>query len=79
MHWIDQIPLWALIVGAALLGLAPFSPEPHLWQKLRMLAEGTLSRPIDVFDLGMHASLPLLLAIKLIRMAIAGNKRRTPS
>jgi hypothetical protein len=67
MRWLDQIPLWALIAGAVLLGLAPFTPQPHLWQKLQMLAHGTLARPIDVFDLALHASLPLLLALRLLR------------
>jgi hypothetical protein len=45
-----------------------------LWQKLKMLANGTLARPIDIFDLAMHASVPLLLAVRLIRMARSGNK-----
>ena len=74
MQWLDRIPLTALAVAALALGLAPFTPEPHLWQKLKMLANGTLSRPIDIFDLIMHASLPLLLAIKLIRMTLPGKK-----
>ncbi|MGE5240118.1 MAG: RND transporter [Bacteroidota bacterium] len=78
MGWLDQIPLWALIVGAVLLGLAPFTAEPHLWQKLQMLADGTLSRPIDIFDLAMHAALPLLLALRLVRMALPRRKDRRP-
>ena len=78
MNWLDQIPLWALIVGAVLLGLAPFTPEPHLWQKLQMLANGTLSRPIDIFDLVLHASLPVLLAVRLARMALPRRKDPRP-
>ena len=74
MQWLDRIPLTALAIAALALGLAPFVPEPHLWQKLKMLANGTLSRPIDIFDLIMHASLPLLLAAKLIRMTLPGKK-----
>ena len=69
MAWLDKIPLTALVIAALALGLAPLVPEPHLWEKLRMLANGTLSRPIDIFDLFMHASLPLLLVIRLIRLA----------
>ena len=76
MPWLDRIPLTALIIAALALGLAPFVPEPHLWQKLKMLANGTLSRPIDIFDLVMHASLPLLLAAKLLRTAQSGKKSR---
>ena len=74
MQWLDRIPLTALVIAAIALGLAPFTPEPHLWQKLKMLANGTLSRPIDIFDLIMNASLPLLLAAKLIRMTQPGKK-----
>lgn len=69
MPWLDKIPLTALVIAALALGLAPFVPEPHLWEKLKMLADGTLSQPIDIFDLIMHASLPLLLAVRLVRMA----------
>lgn len=67
LAWLDRIPLWLLAVGAVLLGLAPLLPEPHLWEKLKMLAAGTLKRPIDIFDLVLHASLPVLLGLKLIR------------
>ena len=74
MQWLDRIPLTALVIAAIALGLAPFTPEPHLWQKLKMLANGTLSRPIDIFDLIMHAFLPLLLAARLIRMTLPGKK-----
>jgi hypothetical protein len=69
MSWLDSIPLNLLIVAALLLGLAPFVPEPHLFEKVRMLVQGTLTRPLDIFDLLFHASLPLLLVAKLIRMA----------
>ncbi len=68
MRWLDNIPLDVLIIGALLLGLAPFFPEPHLWEKLKMLVNGALSRPIDIFDLFLHGSLPVLLGIKLYRM-----------
>ena len=54
---------------ALFLGLAPFAPEPHLWEKLKMLAGGTLSRPIDILDLLYHGVPVLLLALKLALMA----------
>ncbi len=68
MKWLDSIPLWALAAAAALLALAPFGAEPHLVQKLKMLAAGTLNRPIDIFDLVFHVSLPLLFLARLGRM-----------
>ena len=69
MAWLDRIPLWILVAVALLLGLAPFVPEPHVWEKLKMLAAGTLTRPIDIFDLLYHGAPWVLLALKLVRMA----------
>lgn len=60
--WVDHLSWGPLLMVAILLGLAPFFPEPHLWEKLKMLASGRLVRPLDIFDLCMHAT-PLLLAM----------------
>lgn len=68
MKLLDQVPLSMLALAAMLLGLAPFSPEPHLVEKLRMLVQGGLTRPIDIFDLVLHGAAPLLLVAKLVRM-----------
>lgn len=70
LDWLDKIPLAYLVIGALFLGLAPFVPEPHLVEKLRMLSQGTLTRPIDIFDLIMHLTLPVLLAIRLVRQYV---------
>jgi hypothetical protein len=67
LKWLDRIPLVPLVIGALLLGLAPFYPQPHLVEKLGMLFARTLSRPIDIFDLLLHGSLPVLLILKLVR------------
>jgi hypothetical protein len=69
MAWLDRIPLWILVVVTLTLGLAPFVPEPHVWEKLGMLADGTLRRPIDIFDLLYHGAPWVLLALKLVRLA----------
>jgi hypothetical protein len=69
--WLDKIPLQMIALPAVLLALAPFVPEPHLWEKLKMLMNGSLSRPIDIFDLFLHGTPLILLAIKLLR----GEKR----
>lgn len=66
-RWLERVPLIPLAVGALYLGLAPFVPEPHLWQKLKLLIVGELTHMLDIFDLLMHASLPLLLVAKLAR------------
>ena len=67
MTWLDRIPLQILIIVSLTLGLAPFVPEPHIWEKLRMLAAGQLSRPIDIFDLVLHGTPWVLLGLKLAR------------
>ena len=69
MKWLDNISLTLLLPVAVLLALLPFSPEPHLWEKLKMLAAGTLVRPIDIFDLLMHGAPLVLVALKLVSMA----------
>jgi hypothetical protein len=69
MSWIDGIPVPLFLLVGLLLGLAPFRPEPNLWEKLKMLASGTLVRPMDIFDLLLHATPVVLLFVKLGRMA----------
>ncbi|MBD3620047.1 MAG: RND transporter [Chromatiales bacterium] len=69
MNWLDKLPLGMLVIIAATLGLAPFVPEPHIWEKLKMLADGALTRPIDIFDLLMHGAPWVLLGLKLGRLA----------
>jgi hypothetical protein len=67
LRWLDAVPLPVLVVMALTLGLAPYVPEPHVVEKLRMLFQGTLRRPIDVFDLLMHGTPWVLLGIRLVR------------
>ena len=72
MQWLDRIPLALLLPLAVVLALAPFTPEPHLLEKLRMLFSGTLTRPIDIFDLFLHGT-PLLLVI--LKLTVRGRGR----
>ncbi len=67
MSWLDNISLQMLILACLTLGLAPFFPEPHIWQKMKMLAAGTLTKPIDIFDFFLHSAPFILLFVKLIR------------
>ncbi len=54
-----------LIIGAWLaVAPWPMGPEPHLVEKLRMLGQGTLKKPLDIFDLLMHAAPLALIALK---------------
>ena len=67
LKYIDRIPLLALAIAAIFMALAPFSPEPHLVEKTRMLINGELTKAIDIFDLFWHSFLLVLLAIRLLR------------
>lgn len=68
MQFIDNLPLIGVIFFCLLLGFAPFVPEPHIVEKIRMLSQGTLTRPLDIFDLFYHSAPFIILAIKLNRM-----------
>lgn len=61
--FLDKLPWFIIIMACLTLGLAPYSP-PHVWEKLQMLFRGKLVRPIDWFDLVMHAAPWALLILK---------------
>ncbi|MBW1878434.1 MAG: RND transporter [Deltaproteobacteria bacterium] len=64
MQWLAELP-WSLVIVACLtIGLAPFAP-PHIIEKLQMLYQGTLQRPLDWFDLLMHGAPWVLLVAKI--------------
>jgi len=60
-----------LIPLTLFLGLAPFFPQPHIVEKVKMLAGGTLKSPIDIFDLFWHSWPFAFLGYKLVRDLIA--------
>ena len=70
---INAIPILYFVLACLTLGLAPFTPEPHVWEKLRMLAGGTLTRPLDIFDLVLHGLPWVLLVLRLIPARRAGD------
>lgn len=63
-QFLDNLSFPMLIIIALLLGSAPMGAEPHLIAKLKMLIEGTLVKPIDIFDLLLHSTPFILLMIK---------------
>ena len=67
MKFIDNLPFPMLIVVSLMMLGAPFVPEPHLVQKMRMLSEGTLTKPLDIFDVFWHLLPSILLIIKIVR------------
>jgi hypothetical protein len=72
-RFLDSISYPILIFIAALMLLAPFSPMPHVVEKLIMLKNGNLTRPVDIFDLFFHLAPSLLLIIKYLRSIKKGG------
>jgi hypothetical protein len=68
MAILDQIPISLIVLACLTLGLAPFFPEPHIWEKLKKLVAGNLVKPVDIFDLLMHAAPFAVLGLKVLRM-----------
>jgi len=64
---LDKIPYTLLVFFAVFMLLAPFRPMPHVVEKLMMLKDGTLSKPIDIFDLFYHLIPSIILLVKLYR------------
>jgi hypothetical protein len=64
---LDRIPYPLLILLAVFMLLAPFRPMPHVFEKLIMLKNGTLNKPVDIFDLFYHLLPTILLALKMFR------------
>ncbi|VAW56581.1 hypothetical protein MNBD_GAMMA07-1690 [hydrothermal vent metagenome] len=62
---LNKIPLFILAFPALFLAVAPLTGDPHLLEKLNMLFNGSLSKPIDIFDLFMHATPLSLLILKI--------------
>lgn len=68
-NWLDRIP-WRMAPIAVVLALLPFVPEPHLYEKIKMVIDGSLSKPIDIFDLFMHGTPITLFILKFIHQSI---------
>jgi hypothetical protein len=71
-----KIPWVLLLPLAVVLGLAPFRPEPHLVEKLRMLVHGQLTRSLDIFDLLMHGAPLVLVVCKLLAGAASPASKK---
>lgn len=64
------------LIGALTLGLAPFVPEPHVWEKIRWLYEGGHHfEPIHWFDFLMHGT-PWILLIRVGVLKLVGKLKK---
>jgi len=62
-----------LLIAAVLLGSMPLTPEPHLFEKVRMLLDGTLVKPTDIFDLFWHSWPILWIVLRVLTPGAAGQ------
>jgi hypothetical protein len=64
-QFLNKLPWGIIVILCLTLGLAPYKP-PHIVEKITMLVQGRLVRPIDWFDLVLHGTPWVLLILKLI-------------
>ena len=55
------------LIASLTLGLAPFSPQPHVWEKIQWVLAGAGGmKAIDWFDLFMHGTPWVLLMLSIV-------------
>jgi len=60
-----------IILICITLGLAPYSPEPHIWGKLKWILGGASGMKFaDWFDVLLHGT-PFILLIRIIFVKIS--------
>lgn len=63
-----------ITISALTLGLAPFSPEPHVWEKLKWIWRGTEGMVwYDWFDLLLHGTPWILLLFAVVGKMVLGQ------
>ena len=62
---LDKLDWTIILILCATLGLAPFSP-PHIVEKISLLINGELIKPIDWFDLLLHGFPWIILTLKAV-------------
>jgi len=72
LQWLDSLSWGWIVLVCVTLGLAPFNP-PHVLEKLGMLWQGELVRPIDWFDLLMHGAPWVVLVLKAVAVLLKGR------
>ena len=70
---------WRIVLLLCLtLGLAPFSPEPHIWGKLQWIIGGAEGMQLmDWWDALMHG-FPFLLLVRLAVIKMLPKKEKAP-
>ena len=65
------------VLGSLTLGLAPFTPEPHIWKQIQNLRLGREMLMMDWLDLLMHGAPWIILLVILGSMAFGKKKEVT--
>lgn len=66
MKILDSLSFTWLVPIALILAVLPVHPQPHLIEKLTMLFQNNLTKPIDIFDLVLHGAPLLVLSMKIV-------------
>jgi hypothetical protein len=69
---IQRLPWTVLVLLCLTLGLAPFRP-PHIVEKLQMLFQGKLARPLDWLDLFLHGA-PWVFLLAKVAVSLFGKR-----
>jgi hypothetical protein len=64
---LDKVAWTWVVVACLSLGLAPFVPQPHFFEKLLMLTSGRLTHLVDTFDFILHGAPWFFLFAKVSR------------
>jgi hypothetical protein len=64
LKFLNNIPYATLILATIFMLLTPVTPMPHVVEKILMIKNGALFKPLDIFDLFFHLSPLILLIIK---------------
>jgi len=59
------------LIFALTLGLMPYTPEPHVWEKLKWIFAGAQGmKPLDWFDFFLHGTPWLLFVVSLVKKLV---------
>lgn len=67
LNFLDKVSYPVLIIFTIMMLLAPIRTMPHIVEKLLMLKNGVLNKPVDIFDLFFHLFPLILLILKLFK------------
>ncbi|MEQ8680138.1 MAG: hypothetical protein RID25_10290 [Cyclobacteriaceae bacterium] len=71
----NNLKIRMAVILSLTLGLAPFSPEPHLWGKLKWVWGGAVGmQAVDYFDLIMHGA-PWVFLLYLVGQRVLDRVR----